>query len=96
MHRATGREGTTKEGRAGVADQEGTTKAGRAGCTEADRVGSTEAVGWVLPKRAGWVLPMWSAVIDSSVTCPKALFRKLRERSFSVSNTINIITYTDL
>ena len=78
---------------------------GGAGGNEAVRVGTTKAgagwalprrAGWVLPKRGGWVLPRRSAVNDSSVTCPKALLRQLRGRLFSVSNTINIITYTDV
>ena len=78
---------------------------GGAGCNDTVRVVPRRAK-WVLPrrgqvgsKRAG-VLPMRSAVNDSSVTCSEALTDGHAKEGvlcyLSVSNTINIITYTDV
>ena len=66
-------------------------RGGPGGCSPGGPSGF-EAGRWVLPKR--------SALNDSSVTCPEALSDgHAKERVLcylSVSNTINIITYTDV
>ena len=76
----------------------GTTKAG-AGSTEAGQVGAPEA-GLSGFEAGRCVLPRRYAVNDSSVTCSEALSDGHAKESvlcyLSMSNTINIITYTDV
>ena len=76
----------------------GTTKAG-AGGIEAGQVGAPEA-GLSGFEADRCVLPRRSAVNDSSVTCSEAQSDGQAKKGMlcylSVSNTINIITYTDV
>ena len=76
----------------------GTTKAG-AGGTEAGQVGAHEA-GPSGFEAGRCVLPRRSAVNDSSITCSEALSSGRAKDGvlcyLSVSNTIIIITYTDV
>ena len=73
----------------------GTTKAG-AGGTEAGQVGTPEA-GQSGFEESRCVLPRRTAVNDSSVVCPGALFcRPSPRQSCDVSKTSNIITYTNV
>ena len=73
----------------------GTTKAG-AGGTEAGQEGAREA-GLSVFEAGRCVLPRRSAVNDSSVAWPAALFcRPSPRQSCDVRKTINIITYTDV
>ena len=70
-----------------------------AGGTEASQVGAPEA-GLSGFEAGRCVLPRRSAVNDRSVTCSEALSDGHAKESvlcyLSVSNTINIITYTDV
>ena len=76
----------------------GTTKTG-AGGTEAGQVGAPEA-GLSGFEAGRCVLPWRSAVNDSSVTCSEVLSEGHSKEGvlcyLSVSNTIIIITYTDV
>ena len=66
------------------------------GDTEAGQVGALEE-GLSGLEAGRCVLPSRSAVNDSSVACPGALFcRPSPKQSCDVGKTINIITYTDV
>ena len=66
------------------------------GGTEAGQVGTPEA-GLSGFEAGRCVLPRRTAVNDSSVACPGALFcRPSPKQSCDVSKTINVITYTDV